>query len=131
MSRWRMPMISRQGLSGCAARNAGETLPAASPITSSERITAFWCKRLARNAASSMPATKPWASFAASSMSSNNAASRSPGSAIDRLGFFENSAAANEIAAGLDSFALDEVDGAAEERLQCFLEIEEGGETVA
>jgi hypothetical protein len=58
-----MPMISRQGISGCAARNAGETLPAASPITSSERITAFWCKRLARNAASSMPpARQPYES---------------------------------------------------------------------
>src|SRR5258706_14964885 len=131
MSRWRRPVTSRQGIAGCAARNTGETLPAASPITSSARITAFWCSRLARKAASSMPATKPRASFAASSMSSSSAACRSAGLPIDRLGLFQNPAAADEIAAGFDGLPLDEIDRAAEERLQRRLEIHEGGEIVA
>src|ERR1700719_1226982 len=131
MGRWRRPVISRQGMAGCAARNADETLPAASPITSSARITALWCSRLARNAASSMPATKPRASLAASSTSSSSAASRSAGLPIDRLRLFQNPAAADEIAAGLDGFALDQIDGAADERLQRLLEIHEGGEIVA
>src|SRR5260370_23796843 len=123
--------MSRKGMAGCAAGNVGETLPAASPITSSARITALWCSRLARNAASSMPATKPRASLAASSMSSSSAASRSAGLPIDRLGLFQNPAAADEIAAGLDGLPLDEIDGAAEKRLQRLLEIHQGGEIVA
>src|SRR3984893_10878241 len=131
MSRWRRPVMSRQGIAGCVARIAGETLPAASPMTSSARITALWCSRLARNAASSMPATKPRASLAASSMSSSSAASRSAGLPIDRLRLFQNPAAADEIAAGLGGFALEQRDGDDGERLQRILEIHEGGEIVA
>src|SRR5260370_41136751 len=118
--------MSRKGMAGCAAGNVGETLPAASPITSSARITALWCNRLARNAASSMPATKPRASRAASSMSRSSAASRSAGLPIDRLGLFQNPAAADEIEAGLDGFAFDRIDGPAEESLQRLLDHQEG-----
>ena len=38
-------MISRDGISECAVRMAGETLLAASPMISSDRITAFWRNR--------------------------------------------------------------------------------------
>src|SRR5579883_1149144 len=123
MRRWRMPVISRHGISGWPACVAIETLPAASPITSSARIAAFWCNRLVRNAAWLSPSTKLCASRAASSISSRSAASRSGGLAINRLGLPQNAATTNEIAAGFDRFALDEVHRATEKFLQRVLEI--------
>jgi hypothetical protein len=57
--RWRLlcrpRRFSRQAISGRAACVATEILPAASPRTSSDRMAAFWCSRLARNAGSSSP----------------------------------------------------------------------------
>src|SRR6266480_2291552 len=130
MSRWRMPVISRQGISGWAALIAAETLPAASPITSRERIVAFWCNRLARKAASSRPSINPCASRAASNISRRRAASRWGSSAIDRFGFFQDHPAADEIPARLDRLALDEIDRAPEKPLQPLLQISEGRKIV-
>src|SRR5712691_10182838 len=104
---------------------AAETLPAASPRTSSDRMVAFWCNRLARKAASSRPSTKPCASRAASSISRRSAASRSGNSAIDGFGFFQDRLAADEIPTSLDRLAFDEIDRASKKPFQRVLQIGE------
>src|SRR5215831_8928548 len=125
MRRWRMPVISRQGISGWETRVADETLPAASPRTSSDRMAAFWCNRLARKVASSSPSTKACASRAASSISRRSAASRSGNSAIDCFGLVKDRPTTDEIPARLDRLPLDEVDGASEKSFQGLLQIAE------
>src|SRR5215831_5052620 len=125
MRRWRMPVISRQGISGWETRVAAETLPAASPRTSSDRMAAFWCNRLARKAASSTPSTKPCASRAASSISRRSAASRSGISAIEGFGLFKDCPTTDEIPAPLDHLPLDEVDRASEKSFQGLLQVGE------
>src|ERR1700722_8179568 len=124
MSRCRVAIISRHGISWWAAFNDAETLPAASPMISSDRTTAFWCNGLARNAVASSPLTKDSASPAASFMSSRRAASRPSGSAIDHLGFGQDMAAPDIVSAGLDRLALGQIDRAAKQRLQILGEAE-------
>src|SRR5580700_5469081 len=126
-----MPVISRQGILKWAACVAAETLPAASPIISNDRMTAFWCSRLARKAASSSPATKLCASRAASSMSRRSAASRAGNSAINGFGLFQDRPAADEIPAGFDRLPLDQIDGTPEKSLQRVFEIGECRKVVA
>ena len=65
-------------------------------------------------------------------MSRSSDASRlAAASATDRLGLGEDTGAAEVVAAGLDSFALDELDRTAEQRFQGLPEIGEDGEIVA
>src|ERR1700754_357566 len=94
-------------------------------------MTAFWCRRLARKAASSRPLRKERASFAANSLSSRSAASRSGKSAIDYLGVSQDRLAADEISARLHRFALDEIDRAPEKLLQLILKFNQCAKIVA
>lgn len=71
---------------GIASFRIGGDLAGRLTKYSSERMTAFWCRRLVRKAVSLRSLMKERASLAANSMSSRSAASRSGKSAIDCLG---------------------------------------------
>src|SRR5580698_10639882 len=131
MRRWCMPVISRHGISEWAAWVAVDILPAASPTISNDRMTAFWCSRLARKATSSSPSTNDRASRAASSISSKRAESRSGNSAIDRFDLVQDRPPPDEVPTFLNGLALDQVDGAPKQRLQRVLQIGEGRKIVS
>src|SRR5579883_206927 len=86
-------------------------------------MTAFWCRRLARKAGSSIPSTKLRASRAASSMSRSSAASRSGSSAIDRLGFLQDRSPTDEVPARFDGFAIHEIHPAPEQLFHRVLQL--------
>src|ERR1700759_5122231 len=123
-----MPVISRHGISGWATWVAADTLFAASPIISNDRMAAFWCSRLARKPASLSPLTKDCASSAASNISRRRAESRPGNSAIDRFDLTQDRPPPDEIPALLDGLALDEVDGATKKFLHRVLQINKSGE---
>jgi hypothetical protein len=75
--------------------------------------------------------TNDRASLAANNMSSRSPASRSGNSAIDCLGVSQDRLASDEIAARLDSFALDEIDRTSEELLQCIFQLNQNAKIVA
>src|SRR5579883_2388255 len=89
-------------------------------------MTAFWCSRLTRKAASSRSSTNSRASRAESSMSSSSPASRIGRSAIDCLSLLQNGAAANVIAAFLDRGPLHKIDRAPQQIFESLFEVEIG-----
>ena len=75
-STFRWAMILVHGVSGCACLNSFETHPAASPMISTVRSTAYWTRSSAGNSTRLLPSTYVWALIAASSMSHRRAGSR-------------------------------------------------------
>jgi hypothetical protein len=99
-------------------------------MISSDRMVAFWCRRLARKADSSSPSIKLCASRAASSISRRSAASRSDNSAIDGFGFSKNGPAPDEIPAPFNNLPFDKVDRAFEKFFQALLQVHERGKII-